>query len=214
MNRTILHRVLTEPTHSHRALADAIKDLQSKAPEIDWARVAANPPRADAADLAAHYKEVLEVEPCPDHAAAFYIGDFNGVPEDEDDQYDSALTMYLAAAEDYDEEDEDFDWAVRPLWLPDHGYSRPDALIELERAFRPHLEASVGDFSVRGPFEELVLATVAVLHRHAFAMLADSRTLLGPEGSRPVAAGFDSGDAAWIGTITRDGWVPPAKPRL
>lgn len=211
MNRTILHRVLNAPADPHRVLSDAILDLESRAPDIDWARVAAHPPGAETADLAALYKEILKADPCPEQAAAFYVGMFDGAPEDESDHDESVITMYLAAAEEYDEEDEDFDWAVRPLWLPDEGYCRPDSLIFLEQALRPHLENSIGGISIRSLYEDLVLATVAVLHRDAFAMLADSPSLTGPNGSRPVAVGFDSGGAEWIGTITRDGWVPPAR---
>lgn len=149
---------------------------------------------SDQLNLKRWLEDLLTQEPPPDDVNAFWFGLFNPVIKGK-----STCGLYAAGTKTFDREDEDFEWACDPAWLPDGRYAKSQILNDIYQRVNKAKDSV-------SSYQYVLCLGYAGLVLNQLATTLPLSTWLGKESSRALAIGFDSGAGILLGSFTKQGW--------
>lgn len=155
-----------------------------------WAKIGELDFDSDVAELEKWLNGVFKKEPPPSSVKAFWFGIFNPV-------YDGETTCdtYIAGTSEFDADDESFEWACGPDYLPDGRYAHSKILHRIYQTVNGSPASAMGEYI-------LCLGYTAFAVRE-LAKRVDKIFWLGKSKQRGLAVGFDSGDGVLLESVSR-----------
>ena len=193
VHQTLIKHV-RQPSSISQAMSEVIDVCQKSVPHKDWERLR-DLPYDDIYLLNEWFNGLLKSDPISEDIRGLWFGLFNPIYDDE-----PSSDMYFSGSVEYDESDEDFEWACTVEYLPEGRYARSSILNDIYQI------AYSSEHGLKNNAEwtlALSYATLAVKH---LLTTVDPELIVRHKHDIGIAVGFDSGDAVQLGTMRMDGF--------
>jgi hypothetical protein len=197
----LIYHLLEQDDPLQRKMQELIAACEGRNPEGDWRPLKdldfeREIPRLRDQWLAAVF---TTRPPVNDGVTGLWFGLFNPI-------YDGgAVADFYVAGGVAETEDENADWASAPKYFPEGRYAHSEVLAAIYHIVEAH-DSALG----RKAEEYVCLGYVAFVVQELLRDV-DTKLVVTDNGFVRVAIGWDSGDALYIGTLTRRGFEPQAR---
>jgi hypothetical protein len=183
-----------------RSIADSmhriIDQCAAAHPHPDWQRLRALP-YDDLRKLSEWFEQPFRLEPPTMPLRGLWFGIFN--PGESIDEV--RADFYISGSERFDANSQTNEWAVRPVWWPEHRYAGSKVMASIYRI-------AYCDGGLKNDAEYLLCLGYAALAVRELLNTVNPSMVFDVVGPVGVVVGFDSGDWMQLGRLTRTGLTP------